>query len=409
MEFDESRLVLNPHVQVKHVREDESITAITVRAPVKGESMRVTKIPRSSDPDMFTALLIHSSMGTLDTASFTHAERTRLSEMGVLLPQQQVSAEVLFSCDMNNPPIDLIPARARQTARPFEDVSDLVVNPTLRHLGTEGPTRAMRGHVKLQNAFRTDRSWISVDDPLTGVPCLYSYPQEIAKEVEALRPGQPIHRTVAPQISACFYSAGVTESSADSARARGRCHRERSASRATLEDKRYVVLPHMLPPFQLAAIRRYYQTLIAEGFLPFGDEEWPNRFFAGRDPLGYFFHEQLTSLVSDLAGQPVKASFSFFASYYPGSTLPAHRDREQCEWALSLQLDQSPEADTLAWPLYLQPPGADQPAPIFTGIGDGTLYYGREVSHYRDALTTAGYGSFWFLFYVPENFTGSLD
>jgi hypothetical protein len=409
MEFDESRLVLNPHVQVKHVRENGSITAITVRAPVKGESMRVTKIPRSSDPDMFAALLIHASLGTLATANFTDAERTRLAELGVLLAREQVSADVSFSCDLNNPPIDLIPARAQRTTRPLEDVSDLVVNPTLRHLGTEGPTRAMRGHVKLENPFQTDRSWISVEDPHTGVPCLYSYPQEIAAEVEALRPGQPIPRTLAFETSEFLYSAGVTESSADSGRERGRCHRERSASRAALADKRYVVLPHMLPPFQLGAIRRYYQTLIAEGFLPFGDEEWPHRFFAGRDPLGYFFHEQLKDLVSDIAGQSVKASFSFFASYHPGSALPAHRDREQCEWALSLQIDQSPEADTLAWPLHLQPPGADHSTPIFTGIGDGTLYYGREVGHYRDALTGAGYGSFWFLFYVAENFSGSLD
>jgi len=408
MEFDESRLVLNPQVQIKHERENGSITSITVRAPVKGESMRVTKIPRSTDPDMFTALLIHSGTGTLATATFTDAERTRLAEMGVLLAEQQVSAPVTFSCDLDNPPIDLIPARARRTARSFEDVSDLVVNPTLRHLGTEGPTRAMRGHVKLQNAFRADRSWISVDDPVTGVPCLYSYSQQIADEVETLRPGQPISKSLAPEINAFFYSAGVTESPADSQRERERCRRERLAARATLEDQRYVVLQHMLPPFQLGAIRRYYQTLIAEGFLPFGDEEWPNRFFAGRDPIGYFFHEQLKSLVSDIAGQPVKASFSFFASYHPGSTLPAHRDREQCEWALSLQIDQSPEADSLAWPLHLQPPGAEQSTPIFTGIGDGTLYYGREVAHYREALT-AGSCSFWFLFYVPENFTGSLD
>lgn len=409
MKFDESRLVLNPHVQIKHERENGSIRAITVRAPVKGESMRVTKIPRSTDPHMFTALLIHSGTGTLDTANFTDAETTRLAEMGVLLPRQQVSEAVFFSCDLNNPPIDLIPARARRTARPFEDVSDLVVNPTLRHLGTEGPTPAMRGHVKLENAFRPDRSWISVDDPLTGVPCLYSYPQQIADEVEALRPGRPIRKTLAPDISACFYSAGVTESSADSARERDRCRRERSAARTAVEDKRYVVLPRMLPPFQLGAIRRYYQTVIAEGFLRFGDEEWPNRFFAGRDPIGYFFHEQLKSLVSDIAGQPVKASFSFFTSYHPGSMVPPHRDREQCEWALSVQIDQSPEADTLAWPLYLQPPGADHATPIFTGIGDGTLYYGREVRHYRDALTTSDSCSFWFLFYVPENFSGSLD
>jgi hypothetical protein len=409
MQIVRSALVLNPHMQIKLEREGGSITGITVRAPVKGQSLRVTKISRRTDPEIFTVLLIHSATETLGTANFTDAERARLAEMGVLLAEENLSAPVFFSCDLTNPPVDLIPARTRRTARRLEDVSDLVVNPTLRHLGTQGPTPAMRGHVKLQNAFRTDRSWIAIDDPVTGTPCLYSYPQELADDVDALRPGRPIPRNIAPESRECFYRAGVTESSADAAHERDRCRRMRSAAQTSLDHERYVVLPHMLAPLQLAAIRRYYQSLIAEGFLLFGDEEWPHRFFVPRDPIGYFFQEQLTSLVSYIAGQPVKASFSFFASYHPGSTLPPHRDREQCEWALSLQIDQSPEAETSAWPLYLQPPGADQAAPIFTGIGDGTLYYGREVRHHRDALTAADYCSFWFLFYVPESFSGSLD
>jgi len=409
MQSVQSGLILNPRMQIKHERESGSITAIKVLAPVKGHGLKVTNIPRGTDPQMFTALLIHSATGTLSTASFTDAERVRLAAMGVLLAEEHVSVPVSFSCDLTNPPVDLIPARARGTVRRLEEASELIVNSTLRHLGPDGPTPDMRGRFKLQNAFRTDRSWITIDDPVAGTPCLYSYPREIASDVEALRPGQPIAGTLAPESRACFYRAGVIESAAGAASDRHRCREERSAARAALDRQRYVVLPHMLPPLQVAAIRQYYQSLIAEGFLPFGDEEWPNRFFSAHDPIGHFFQQQLTGLVSDIAGQPVKPSFSFFASYHPGSTLPAHRDREQCEWALSLPIDQSPEADSLAWPLYLQPPGIDQATPIFTGIGDGTLYYGREVRHHRNALTTEDYCSFWFLFYVPESFSGSLD
>src|SRR5204862_6500509 len=158
MQTVQSGLVLNPQMQIKHERESGSITAIKVLAPVKGHGLKVTKIPRGTDPQMFTALLIHSATGTLSTASFTDAERVRLAEMGVLLAEEHVSVPVSFSCDLTNPPVDLIPARARGTVRRLEEVSELIVNPTLRHLGPDGPTPDMRGRFKLQNAFRTDRS-----------------------------------------------------------------------------------------------------------------------------------------------------------------------------------------------------------------------------------------------------------
>ena len=409
MQVSDSRLTVNPYLLVKLDRDGGSITALTVRAPVKGQNMQVTKIARAADPQIFSALLIHSQTGTLTAANFTADERARLAEIGVLLAPEQVSTPVRFSCDVNDPPLDLVPVRARRAGRRLEEVTDLVVSPTLRHLGTEGPTTAMRGHVKLANVFHPNRSWITIEDPVTGAPCLYSYSDDIADDVNALHSGRPIPKTVAPQIREWLFNAGIIESSADAARQRDLCRRVRESARNALNQSRYVILKKMLAPLQLAAIRRYYRTLIAEGFLPFGDEEWPNRFFSGRDPLAYFYHEQLVDLISDIAGQRVKASFSFFASYHPGSTLPAHRDREQCEWALSLPIDQSPEAEASSWPLYLKPPGADQATPIFTGVADGTLYYGREVAHHREMLVTEDYCSFWFLFYVPESFEGSLD
>ncbi len=409
MELVDTGLTINPHLQVKPERDGGSITAIAVRAPVRGQSMRVTKITRAADPKIFSALLIHSAAGSLATANFTGAERARLVELGVLLSPEQVAGRIWFSCDLTDPPVDLVPERARRAVRRPDRVTDLMTNPTLRHLGTEGPTAAMRGRVSLPNAFRPQRSWLSIDDPVTGTPCLYSYPEDIAEQVNALRPGQHVSESVGPEIRECLFTVGVIESAAEAARERDECARARAAACSALDQRRYVILPKMLPPLQLAAIRQYYRSVIAEGFMPFGDEEWPARFFSGRDPIGYFYQQQLTGLVSDIAGQRVKPSFSFFASYHPGSTLPAHRDREQCEWALSLLLDQSPEADTSSWPLYLQPPGANQATPIFTGVGDGTLYYRREVRHHRDALTTEDYCSFWFLFYVAESFDGSLD
>jgi hypothetical protein len=204
--------------------------------------------------------------------------------------------------------------------------------------------------------------------------------------------------------------AGVIESAAARARERDERLRDADAARRLLGERRFVSLPRLIPALQVAAARRYYRALIAEGFLPFGDAHWPDRYFAAKEPLAYCFHQQLTSVVGRVAGQSVKPSFCYFASYRPGAVLPPHTDREQCEYSLSILIDQSPEpTDVSSWPLYLQPPGASAATPVTGGLGDGVLYYGREVTHYRERLVTADFCSFWFFFYVPEAFTGPLD
>jgi hypothetical protein len=114
-------------------------------------------------------------------------------------------------------------------------------------------------------------------------------------------------------------------------------------------------------------------------------------------------------VVSEIAGGPFKASFPFYASYHPGSELKAHRDREQCVLSVSVQLDHDPEPSGHApWPIYLQASDATASMPVTMGLGDAAMFYGQEVRHWREALTE-GWSSFWFLFYVPERFTGPLD
>jgi hypothetical protein len=152
-------------------------------------------------------------------------------------------------------------------------------------------------------------------------------------------------------------------------------------------------LQEIIQPVQLAAIRRYYRKLIDQGFEQFADAEWPNRFFSGLDALAYFFQQQLSGVVGDIAGEKVKPTFSYFASYRPGSDLPAHHDQAN---------------DVSPWPIYVQPPDAPEAAPIYVGLGDGLLYFGEEVLHYRHTLTD-GFSTLWFLFWVPETFEGPLD
>ncbi|MGE0705478.1 MAG: hypothetical protein AB7F99_14685 [Vicinamibacterales bacterium] len=404
-------VVLNPNLELKPVRQDGQITAITVIAPVKGRNLHQTTVARSEEPQLFGALLLHGATGGAGGAGgFGAREQLRLADIGVLIPEDRVSTPVWFSCDIDA-------ARGRE-ALPHRGASenaqgarqDLVVNPTLRHFGCEGFPDDMRGRVRLANRFRTDRSWLWVERPHLAAPCVYSYSSSAARELDDLVPGA----VPPPALDRCMVQrlldAGViVSSSAYASDVRARAH-AMAAARAALGDRRYVVIPEAIAPLQLAAVRRYYQDLIGEGFLVAGDKDWPDRHFSGRDPIGYFFHHQLNALVSAIAGRPLKPSFSFFASYRPGSVLPPHRDRAQCEYALSIQLDFSPEPeDTSPWPLFVQPPGQPAATAVPTRLGGAVLYFGKEVRHHRDVLTGGDYSRHWFCFYVPDDFEGPLD
>lgn len=105
----------------------------------------------------------------------------------------------------------------------------------------------------------------------------------------------------------------------------------------------------------------------------------------------------------------ILASCRSFASYRRGSQLPRHRDREQSEYAITIQLDFSPVPDAEApWPIWLQAPEQATASPLTTELGGAVLYFGREVAHHSDPLTQGDYSRHWFFFYVPENFAGPL-
>jgi len=402
-------LVVNREAVIKVERDEGAISAVTVRAPVKGEALKVTRIDRAAEPQLFGTLLVSSATGEIGLSRLTDAERARFVEIGVLIPPDRASTQVFFRCDSTDTHPALLPARPAREREAAPDTPALIASATLRRFESGGPPTEMRGRLSLRNPFDPDRAWMMTDDDPMAAPRVYSYDSK-DEALEHLEAGSPVRDSLSPQAAGQLFDAGVIESRARRARERERRTQEADAARRLLAERRYVMLSGVVPPLQLAAARRYYRGLIAEGFLPFGDAQWPDRYFAAKEPLAYFFHEQLAGVVSRVAGQPVKPSFCFFASYRPGAELPPHTDREQCEYSLSILVDQSPEpAGASSWPLHLQPPGAPAATPVAAALGDGVLYFGREVTHFRERLVAADFCSFWFFFYVPEGFMGSLD
>ena len=91
-------------------------------------------------------------------------------------------------------------------------------------------------------------------------------------------------------------------------------------------EKGYAPLGDLIHPFHIAALRRYYRYLIRTGAIRLGDGQSPRRYVAYNEPVARFFHHEIARALSAVAGEPLKPSYVYLASYLERSgTEEAHR------------------------------------------------------------------------------------
>jgi hypothetical protein len=116
----------------------------------------------------------------------------------------------------------------------------------------------------------------------------------------------------------------------------------------------------------------------------------------------------LTRRVSQVAGTPVKPSYTYTNVYHDGADLPAHTDREQCEYTLLLCVDCLPEPpNAVPWPLILETEGAR--VSVYQGVGDSLLFRGVHIRHSRPRLAAGLVVTTMLFHFVDHEYRGSLD
>jgi len=177
---------------------------------------------------------------------------------------------------------------------------------------------------------------------------------------------------------------------------------------ASYREKGYAPLSGLIHPFHVAALRRYYRCLIRTGMIRLGDEQSSLRYVVHNEPVARFFHQQIAPLLSAVAGQTLKPSYVYLASYLSGAELKKHVDREQCEFSITLCLDFSPEPDLgTPWPICLDT--ANGKVTVHQALGDGLAYRGTRLPHYREKLGPGQTSTSIFFHYVSADFKGRLD
>jgi hypothetical protein len=98
------------------------------------------------------------------------------------------------------------------------------------------------------------------------------------------------------------------------------------------------------------------------------------------DPAFDGLLEHLRCFVQDHSGLRLLPTYSYFRMYKRGDVLARHRDRPACEISVTLNIGQKPLDP---WPIYVQ--GDGEPRGAELKPGDGLLYRGTELFHWRDA------------------------
>lgn len=92
--------------------------------------------------------------------------------------------------------------------------------------------------------------------------------------------------------------------------------------------------------------------------------------------------EYLRPRVQKHCGLRLLPTYSYFRMYKRGDVLQRHRDRPACEISVTLNIGQKPLDP---WPIYLQ--GDGEPHGAELKPGDGLLYRGIDLFHWRDAYS----------------------
>ena len=314
-----------------------------------------------------------------------------------------------FYCLLDELPLHLVP-RSDSGGEPTGSETDsaLVLNSGCEFSASGEIPRRFSDQPAVLEAFALHGSIAWVADSAKQMILPYWISPQLKIELDRLRAGQVTPAGLAEPLKKLLEQSEILISAVNREQRRSRWERKRDVGAVLFRERGYAPIRELVHPFQVAALRRYYRHMIRTGAIQLGDGQSSRRYVAHNEPVARYFHRQLAAVVSTIVGEPVKPSYVYVASYLAGAELPKHTDREQCEFSVTFCLDFSPEPVLeTAWPIHLDTPGGD--ITVYQALGDGLVYRGTRVPHYRDPLSSNQTSTSIFFHYVAESFEGPLD
>jgi len=309
-----------------------------------------------------------------------------------------------YYCLLEELPLHLVPGPAWRVLGREAD-RDLYRNPECRVRPAEDLPEEFRSSPELLSRFARQATIAWVRDLASGSLLPFWLGPELADFVRDLAPGEPVSASLPSHLRAVLARAGILLP--EGANSTG--HEERiERAKLRFREKGYAPISSLIHPFHVAALRRYYRYLIRTGAIGLGDQQSSRRYVAHNEPAARFFHHLIAPTLSAVAGDPLKPSYVYLASYLSGAELTRHTDREQCEFSITFCLDFSPEpALATPWPIRLDTPAGT--VTVHQALGDGLAYRGTRLPHYRCPLGEGQTSTSIFFHYVSADFRGTFD
>jgi hypothetical protein len=312
-----------------------------------------------------------------------------------------------YYCLLDELPLHLLPQRGRQFLQATGDAGGhgLFFNPNCSVRAAEDLPEELIPHGEPLSAFALQGTIAWVRDLAGSLP--FWLGPELSGVVRRLQANEMNPQSLPAETRQLLLGAGILISEDRVALAAREREETVRATAAQFVAKGYAPIGGPIHPLHMAAMRRYYRYLLRKGKIRLGDGQSPRRYVAHNDPVARFFHHRIAFTLSAIAGETVKPSYVYLASYLSGAELKKHTDREQCEFSCTLCLDFSPEPElATAWPISLDTPTGT--ATVYQAIGDALAYRGTKLPHYRGPLGEGHTSTSIFFHYVAADFAGSL-
>src|SRR4029077_6770621 len=155
----------------------------------------------------------------------------------------------------------------------------------------------------------------------------------------------------------------------------------------TFRKRRYLLVKRMLPEMMLQYLKVYYAILTANNRFS-NDGQCPLSLSVGGDAALDAMLEWIRPEVSRLVGFDLAPTYSYTRQYARGEVLTRHTDRAACEISVTASIQIPKGAGPSV--VHLKPPTLDE-TKVEMFEGDGCVYAGTEIEHWRERFRVGGY------------------